>query len=179
MNFLSLSLLLSGLGGVAFYFFGEAGAMSTNASMLLSFEALIVGAVLVRLNRGLPSIDWKMVDATPIERLLNRLEEAAKVYIIIVVACAVSICILLASIYVDKVTFAYKLTTSLFLSTTFGVLLGFVISRMTFVVWLDLDIVRLQRAVILASAKSQNSDKQIKAAEDKLTAINNARIRPL
>lgn len=179
MNFMVLSVVLSALGGVAFYFFGQAGAMSANASILLSFQAIIAAAVLVRLNRGVPSLDWKSVDVDPVKNLLDRLEEVAKVYIVVVATTLISILMIISVLYLDQLEFKYKSLAINITSSAFGALLGLLISRMTYVVWLDYDIVRLQRAVILSAAESDEAKKQAKIAEEKLKSITGARVTPL
>jgi len=176
MNFLIISLISSTIGGVAFFFIGDAGLMTANASILLSFEAIIAAAVLVRLNRGVPSLDWKSVDVEAADRLLRRLEEVAKVYIALIAMTLVSIVIILAILYVGTLQFDYKQNVIIGLSTVFGVILGVVLGRMTYVVWLDLDIVRLQSAVILSAAKAEDAKKQVEAASGKLAAIEAARL---
>ena len=179
MNFLLLTLALSVISSVSFYFFGHSGAMSAYASILLSFEGIIGAAVLVRLNRGVPSVDWKSVDVDATKRLLNRLEDVARVYILIVAATLLSVVTLLVILYIDKTSLTNKGSYISILSAVFGGIFGLIVSRMTFVVWLDYDIVRLQKAVILSAAEAEERQKQGKVADDKLQSMNNARITQL
>ena len=176
MNFLALTLVSGLLSALAFYFLGGSGVVTNGASMLLSFEAIIAAAVLVRLNRGVPSLDWKSVDRETLDRLLNRLEDVAKVYVAVVVIAAISILTLLAAVFVDKLTFAAKPETVLWLSTAFGALLGVLLSRMAYVVWLDLDIVRLQKNVIISAAEAEQTRAEARLAENKITAIGATRL---
>lgn len=179
MNFLLLSVVTSIVGGVAFFFFGRSGAMTANASILLSFQTIIVAAVLVRLNRGVPSLDWKSVDLQPIKNLLDRLEQVSKVYIVVVFATLVSIILLISVLYLQRVEFLYKENVVDGISISFGALFGLLISRMAYVVWLDLDIVRLQRAVILSAAETDSQKKQAAIAAEKINRVSDARITQL
>jgi hypothetical protein len=177
VNFLALTVLSGLLSALGFYFLGGSGVVTGGAPMLLSFEAIIVAAVLVRLNRGVPSLDWKYVDTGALERLLSRLEDVAKVYIAVVLVATLSILILLAVVFIDKLTFVGKAETMLWLSTAFGGLLGVLLSRMAYVVWLDLDIVRLQKRVIISAAEAEQAKEQTKLAQDKLAAIGATRLQ--
>ena len=176
MNFLIISVLSGVVGGIAFFFIGDAGAMTENVSILLSFEAIIAAAVLVRLNRGVPSLDWKAVDVEAAERLLRRLEEVAKVYIALIAMTLISITILLAVIYLNTQAFSYKRDIMVALSASFGTILGLVLGRMAYVVWLYLDIVRLQSAVIVSAARAEEAKKQEKVASEKLATIEATRL---
>lgn len=171
MNFLALTVVCGLLGGLAFYFLGGSGVIVDGAAMLLAFEAIIVAAVLVRLNRGVPSLEWKYVNADALESLLSRLEDIAKVYIAVVLLATVSILVLLAVVFIENLTFAAKAETVLWLSAAFGALLGILLSRMAYVVWLDFDIVRLQKQVIISAAEAEQAKEQTKVAEDKITSI--------
>lgn len=179
MNFFLLSIITSALGAVSFFFFGKSGAMASNASILLSFQTIIVAAVLVRLNRGVPSLDWKSVDVQPIKNLLDRLEEVSKVYIVVVFTTLISIIFLISILYLEKISFSYKSYFVNSISTAFGALLGLLISRMAYVVWLDLDIVRLQRAVILSAAETDSQKKQKAIAEEKIKTVSQTRVTQL
>jgi hypothetical protein len=176
MNFLIISLASAFVGGVSFYFAGDAGLVAPNAAVLLSFEAVIAAGILVRLNRGVPSLDWKAVEKDAVEGLLARLEQTAKVYIAIIGLTLLSIIVLLGIVYVNALTSDSKYQLLMVLSTIFGILLGLVIGRMAYVVWLDLDIVRLQAVVIRSAVNAEDVKKQGETATEKLAAIGAARL---
>lgn len=162
------------LGGIGFYLGRD--EVSSNASMLLTFQGIIAAAVLVRLNRGVPSLDWKAVKYDAVEKLLQRLEDIAKSYIAVVIINAISIFILIFIQFYNKPEYLYSEKVIMILSTIFGCLLGLLLGRMTHVVWLDLDIVRLQKAVILSAAESENKKTQILSASEKLSEMEKVRI---
>ena len=62
MNFFALSLLFMAAGGSAFGLLGGDNPVGLNASSLLSVVSIMSAAILVRLNRGIPTVDWKIVD---------------------------------------------------------------------------------------------------------------------
>lgn len=174
MNFLAVSIMTAILGGIGFYF--GRNEVSANASMLLTFQGIIAAAVLVRLNRGVPSLDWKAVQFQAVERLLERLEDIAKSYIAVVIINAISIAILLFIQFYHNPQYPYSANIIMTLSTIFGALLGLLLGRMAHVVWLDLDIVRLQKAVILSAAESENKKIQIANAAEKMSKMDKVRI---
>lgn len=174
MNFLAVSILTAILGAIGFYF--GRSEVSANAPMLLTFQGIIAAAVLVRLNRGVPTLDWKAVQFEAVERLLERLEDIAKSYIAVVIINAISISILLVIQFYHKPDYPYSAQVVVTLSTTFGALLGLLLGRMAHVVWLDLDIVRLQKKVILSAAESENKKAQMASAAEKLSQIDKVRI---
>lgn len=64
-----------------------------------------------------------------------------------------------------------------FVVSVFGFTFGLSVSRMFYLVWRDLDIVRLQANVILSAASVQERKLEADSANLKITTMNDARIR--
>jgi hypothetical protein len=109
-------------------------------------------------------------------KLLNRLQDVARVYVAVVIIAALSILALFAALFVDKLSFAAKPETMLWLATAFGALLGMLLSRMAYVVWLDLDIVQLQKRIILSAAQAEQAKEQTRIAEEKIAVMGAMRL---
>lgn len=172
MNFLLPSVIFSISGAVLFYFFGGNAFILLNSTMLVTFEGIIAAAILVRLNRGIPTIDWKSVDIDSTKTILDRFEDVARAYIYIMLIVCSSIFLILFLGFVQKYTFTYKIDITNGMSSFFGFLFGLLISRMAYVVWLDLDIVQLQKAVLLATAEAEEAKKQGIIANEKIDEMN-------
>lgn len=179
MNFLFISLVLMVGGGAGFWFIGTTTAIGQNASAFLAVVSVMAAGILVRLNRGVPSVDWKSVSSDSLNKLLSRLEEIAKSYILTFAIALALIVLIVSCILISPLDFIYKEITIRSISSCFGTLLGLLVSRMFYIVWLDLDIVRLQNAVILSAAAEKEGSEQKTLADDKLEKMRETRITPL
>ena len=145
--------------------------------MLMAFEGIMAAAILVRLNRGIPTVDWKSVDIEHTKELLNRLESAAKDYVALIFLIFLSIIILLFLLFSKNYVYQNQEFIEKIISTVFGFLFGLLLSRMGYVVWLDLDIVRLQKAVLISSAEAEDGKKQTLTANEKIDKMNTNRLK--
>src|SRR5947208_2853159 len=106
MNFFLSSIILITIFASAFATDRGAHVISTNPSIFLSVFAIFAAAVLVRLNRGLPSVDWKSVDSDILANLLDKLEDVSRDYIIILIIIFVGIAfVLLGSLAGEDLVF--------------------------------------------------------------------------
>lgn len=109
--------------------------------------------------------------------ILDRFEDVAKAYIYIMAIVCLSIFSILFLGFIHDHDFSYKTDVTNGLSSFFGFLLGLLMSRMAYVVWLDLDIVRLQKAVLLATAETEEGKKQALIASEKIDEMNASRTK--
>jgi len=178
VNFLALSVILMFLGGFAL---GSAGSdfVVHNISALLSVVSIMAAAILVRLNRGVPSVDWKSVAPDYLSNLLDGIEKITRAYVITFIVALVCIGTIFAVGLIDGSQMVYKAQVAFAITSIFGILFGLLSSRMVYIIWLDLDIVRLQRAVIMSAAENVEVEQQKQIAYKKIDAMEKVRITPL
>lgn len=179
MNFYLISVILSLSLGVVFGVLDGYEVIKSNLSVFLTLQSIMAAAILVRLNRGIPTVDWKSVDGDALVALLDRLEDIAREYLVTLTVIAVTIIVLFVVPFLSSLTLYYDVPIKRSVAASLGFLFGILISRMAYMVWLDLDIVRLQRAVIISSANTIDGEKQKALASEKLKKIADARIRSL
>ena len=176
MIFLALPLAVALALAVAFYTYLGGSFLVANVSPLLAVLSIFAAGILVRLNRGIPTIDWKSVDADATHRLLNQLEAVAKEYVAVFCIIVLSIVVVFAASFVDQSKIENAPRIQQWLAGSFGFLFGVLSGRMGYIVWRDLDIVRLQKAVILSAATEEVAKSELAAAQEKLTAMSAARL---
>lgn len=69
--FLIISIVLMIVGATVFAGFGGRAVLTQNVPAVFALQGIIAAALLVRLNRGIPTIDWKSVDVTDVEALVK------------------------------------------------------------------------------------------------------------
>jgi hypothetical protein len=141
--------------------------------------SIMVAALLVRLNRGMPALEWKGMDPEGRGKLTTKIVDLAREYVVIVSANSLLLVLLVSLTMVgDKqIAVTWLDLTQRFVSATIGALLGFSFSRMGYVVWRDYDVVKLQKTLIDGAAAKEALAKQALAAEDKVTRIHAAGLR--
>lgn len=151
--------------------------------------SIMAAAVLVRLNRTMPAIDWKILDKASRERLTSEVVALTEEYLWFLAVIGMLILGILALLVVGR-------------EAIFGVLAGptdpdrawywwwrrasagmigagstFVVVRMGYLVWRDLDIVRLQKHVIDLGAAQADQAAHEKLAAEKLANMDRANLR--
>lgn len=153
--------------------------------------SIMAAGLLVRLNRTMPMLDWKIIEIKARERLTKQIVDLAREYLILLGILAVLLTALVGLIVVGgdemfgtadnlakvPLTIPWPDTVQRCLSGLLGAAITLVIVRMAYVVWRDYDIVKLQKAVIDASAARAERDEQEKTAEEKQASIARAGLR--
>jgi len=140
--------------------------------------AIIVAAVFVRLNRGMPTLEWKSVDIQERKRLTSAIVDVAQEYAWIVAIDGVLLAtlVILTTVGKPSVT-AWPDWAQRLCSAALGGGIGLSIARMMYVVWRDLDIVKLQKRLIDISGVREALVVEQKAASEKVANIRSAAIR--
>jgi hypothetical protein len=155
------------------------------ARLFDAFQPLIVAlsimgaAILVRLNRGMPTLDWKSLDSGQRGRLTAKIVELTLEYVVILAANAILLIGLVSLTVIGKADIAARWLpiTERLVSAGIGGLIALCLARMTYVVWRDYDVVRLQKAVIDAASLKEDQELQTKASVEKVTAMRGAGLR--
>lgn len=174
MNFAAISVVAIIVFGSGFATDKATSAVVTSPTALLSVFAIFAAAVLVRLNRGLPSVEWKLVEDEALDNLLNAVEKIAKDYVWVLSIVMTGI-IMTVILFVVGDGFVYReVKVSNSISSVTGAIFGLSISRMAHLVWLDIDIVRLQRKVVESSARQKQIENQTETASKKIDQMREA-----
>lgn len=140
--------------------------------------SIMAAALLVRLNRGMPTLDWKSIEPDARRRLTKAVVIVTREYMVIATMCAFLLVTLLALATAGKSAIELWIEPiQRALSGAVGGMAVLCISRMGYVVWRDYDIVRVQKEVIDASADKDEREREEKAADEKVAGIRAANIR--
>lgn len=140
--------------------------------------SIMVAAIFVRLNRGMPTLEWKSLDAEERKNLTGRIVDLSAEYGWIIGINAAVLIGLVALTVVSKAdailwpSWAQRLAAGLV-----GGMGALCIARMAYVVWRDIDIVRLQKRLIDGSASREALEEQAKLADNKVANIRGAGVR--
>jgi hypothetical protein len=109
--------------------------------------SIMIAAVLVRLNRGMPSLDWKNISANERAQLTERILEITREYIAIVAiySAFLIVIIFLTAVGKDDVQKLLPPSVQWLSAAAIGGGAVLCIARMAYVIWRDLDIVKLQK----------------------------------
>jgi len=167
-------------------------AASTAITVPLS---VVAAALLVRLNRTMPTLEWKSIDREPRERLTTQIVNLSREYLVVLALVASFLLGMVALVVVGDTTIfgavepitGLRLTTGWpeivhrSLSGLIGLALALVLVRTSYVVWRDYDIVRLQKVVIdtstAAAEAKAHKEQQERVADEKRTAMAKAGLR--
>jgi nicotinamide riboside transporter PnuC len=148
---------------------------------MITALSIMVAAVFVRLNRGMPTLEWKSVDPQQRKELTSQVVALSKEYGWIIAINAVVLLGLVVLSVVGKAEVAecWPLWMQRLTATAIGGAGALCVARMTYVVWRDIDVVRLQKQLIDGTASRELTEHQGKLADDKVTSIRAAGVRKI
>lgn len=139
---------------------------------------IMTAAVFVRLNRGMPTLDWKTLEITERKRVTSAIQALTLEYVFIVgINAAVLVMAVVCSVYDDKYWLAFPPIIAGLLSAAWGFFLALACARMAYVVWRDYDVVKLQKTLIDAAGDREEVEKQAKRASETLAEMKSAGLR--
>ena len=147
-------------------------------SPMITGLSIMVAAVFVRLNRGMPTLEWKSLNPDKRKELTASIVGVATEYGWIIGLIATVLIGLVSLSVVGKTDagtwpeWARRLT-----SGAVGGLTGLCAARVAYVVWRDIDIVRLQKGLIDSVASRESQEEQDRIADDKVASIRMAGVR--
>jgi len=130
------------------------------AKSVLTVLAIFAAAILVRLNRGMPTIDWSKVKAEDRVRLVIDIQKLAREYgiTLLFVGAALVFFLILdrsgSSSPLGAMISTKPHSIPIVISSMAGAISSFVLIRIAYVVWRDIDIVDLQAGVIAQAANA-------------------------
>lgn len=140
--------------------------------------SIMVAAVFVRLNRGMPTLEWKSLDPEDRKGLTAAIVRVATEYGWIIGINAALLAGLVSLSVIGKADAA--LWPEWVRRLTSGAVGGFAslcAARMAYVVWRDIDIVYLQKRLIDGTATRELNEHERALANDKVASIQSANVR--
>lgn len=140
--------------------------------------SIMIAAVFVRLNRGMPSLEWKSLDPGERSNLTEKIVELTAEYGWIIGLNALTLIgiVTLSAIGKEQASLWPMLVKHL-VAGGIGGLTALCCARMAYVVWRDIDIVRLQKRLIDGLAARESFEFETKSADDKVAMIRAAGLR--
>ena len=140
--------------------------------------SIMTAAIFVRLNRGMPTLDWKTLTIAERRRLTAQVLDLTGEYTFIVGLNATLLVILVVcSVYDDGYWQRFPGWMAQSLSGLLGGLLALAAARMSYVVWRDYDVVSLQKVLIDKAGEREEQEKQAKVAAQALESMRGANLR--
>lgn len=142
--------------------------------------SIMVAAVFVRLNRGMPTLEWKSLDPGKRKDLTASIVSVTTEYgwIIGINASALAGLVTLSVIGATDVA-AWPQWLQRVMSGAVGGVVALCAARMAYVVWRDIDIVRLQKRLIDGAAARESDERERAIADEKVARIRGANVRPV
>lgn len=143
--------------------------------------SIMIAAIFVRLNRGMPTLEWKSLDLEKRTELTGKIVDLSREYGWIVALNAAALAGLVTLSVIGKADVQGRWPT--WAQQVVAGLIGgggaLCVARMAYVVWRDLDIVKLQKTLIDASAARDAGELETKAASDKIADIRAAGLKKI
>lgn len=158
---------------------------------VLTSLSIIAAALMVRLNRTMPTIDWKVLPQESRKQLTKKVVELTEEYLGTLASVVALTAFVLFLIVVGREhifgsatgkpnpEIAWYSVWRRLDSGIFGAAVAFVCARMGYVVWRDLDIVRLQKEVIDLAGDQAHQAEQEKLAAEKVEGMERAGLRAI
>lgn len=145
--------------------------------LIVAFS-IMVAAVFVRLNRGMPTLEWKSLEPARRKQLTTSILSLAVEYGWIIGINAVALAGLLAiSVIGVDIACSWPGWGRRLVAGIVGGVVALCTARMAYVVWRDIDIVRLQKSLIDDLAEAEATKADIDSAEKKVATMRSAGIR--
>lgn len=145
--------------------------------LIVAFS-IMVAAVFVRLNRGMPSLEWKSLDPDKRKDLTASIVSVTTEYGWIIATNAIALAGLVTLSVIGTTDAAlWPVGIRRTIAGAVGGLIALCAARMAYVVWRDIDIVRLQKRLIDGAASRESDERERALADDKVASIRAANVR--
>lgn len=142
--------------------------------------SIMVAAVFVRLNRGMPTLEWKSLDPDKRKDLTASIVSVTAEYgWIIGINAAALLGLVTLSVIGAEDAALWPETVRRVTAGVVGGLVTLCAARMAYVVWRDIDIVRLQKRLIDGAASKESEERELALADEKVARIRGANVRPV
>jgi len=147
---------------------------------MITALSIMVAAVFVRLNRGMPTLEWKSLDPEKRKDLTSAIVRVTTDYgwIIGINATVLFGLVTLAAIGKTDAGLWPEWGRRI-VSGSVGGFVCLCVARMVYVIWRDIDIVRLQKRLIDGMATREANERDVALADEKVASIRAAGVRPV
>lgn len=150
--------------------------MPVTLPQMTSALSIFIAAVLVRLARGMPTLDWKSVPLEKRKVLTGELVDVSREYAGLL---ALLMLLLMLTVSIGSISTWFAPENTVWrtgMSALIGLLVSLSVLRFGYVVWRDLDIVSLQKTVIDGMAEQELATKNSEAANAKIEQMRLAKL---
>lgn len=145
---------------------------------LITGLSIMIAAVFVRLNRGMPTLEWKSLDPEKRKDLTTSIVGVTTEYGWIIGIIAIVLAGLVSLSIVGKSDVAlWPMWARRAGAGAMGGLISLCAARMGYVVWRDIDIVRLQKKLIDGAAVNEVSEREKLLADERIAGMRGANVR--
>jgi hypothetical protein len=178
MNLRLITIAFVGVSATFSFWLVPVSEWAATAKSILTVLAIFAAAILVRLNRGMPTIDWSKVDPDDRSALVTDIKKLAREYGVTLIFIGVA---LTAFLFLDRINGVTPLSRRVLaapeyvaqiISAMSGAISSFVLVRIAYIVWRDIDIVDLQAGVISQAANAEKIERHNSIA----AAISNSEV---
>lgn len=173
-----LTVIVMLAGAVAFWRWLSLADFLKIVQPLVVALSIMAAGLLVRLNRGMPTLDWKSLETNDRKLLTTRIVELTREYLFVLLLQSVTLATLLvldvASADPNKIPTSWQQPVL----ALAGGLLALCVARMGYIVWRDHDIVKLQKKLIDDAADREALKKSQEEALSTVAAIRAAGLQP-
>ncbi|MDP9560858.1 UNVERIFIED_ORG: hypothetical protein J2740_002047 [Rhizobium nepotum] len=134
--------------------------------------SIMAAAIFVRLNRGLPTLEWKSLTPEQRIKITSAVLGLAKDYVIglILTFTSIALLVILSAVTPEEIM-AFSKGYRIAAIFSFSASLLFSLIWMAYVIWRDYDIVRLQKTIIDAAADRETRESNNQEALKKREAM--------
>ena len=170
------NIILPSIAAYCFWQWVVFSHMTVTLAQTTSALSIFIAAVLVRLARGMPTLDWKSIPIASRKNLTGHLIDVSREYAGLLVLLML---LLVSAVLVggaDSVLLSAPEKAQRAASALIGFLVVLSVLRFSYVVWRDLDIVMLQKKVIDGMADQEFAAKNAEIAAAKLEKMREAKV---
>lgn len=170
------NIILPSIAAYCFWQWVAFSQMAVTLAQTTSALSIFIAAVLVRLARGMPTLDWKSIPIASRKNLTGHLVDVSREYAGLLVLLMLLLVLAVLVGGADSIIWSAPEKVQRAASALIGFLVMLSVLRFSYVVWRDLDIVSLQKNVIDSMTDQELATKKAEIAGAKLEKMREAKV---